>query len=147
MDELTGTDPRGNAPACPRDRCRATAGDLWCYTATGFRRHWHAARRLLAAGQNPPAAAADGSRTGQRPSEAQQRILTQAVAGGGLYEVSGYTFAGDAQRRAAMTAMAGPACGWFRHVQETPHGDVYEITDAGRRAYYRYQDWMNGGGR
>jgi hypothetical protein len=139
------TDPRTVAPDCPLKTCSATVGDVWCYTPTGFRRHWHAARRAVVAGATAPAVPAAGKLAGRRPSEAQQRILAAAMAGGGMYELSGYTFHGDAQRRAAMTAMADQARGWFRQLHHTDHGTMFEITDTGRNAYYRYKDWMNGG--
>lgn len=142
MDQVT--DPRRNAPACPRPSCGARAGDPWCLTATGFPRGMHAARLALIRGEEPAAGKPAGALTGRRPSEAQQRILVQAAAAGGLYELSGYRFHGDAQRRAAMTAMADDARGWFREVRHTDHGTLFEITTAGRSAAYRYEDWMNG---
>jgi hypothetical protein len=131
----TVTEPRRNAPSCPS--CRAEVGDPWCYTATGFRRHHHETRRKLAAGQ-PPAASTKGSKSDAMPTQAQQRMLSSAVDGGGLVEVSGYQFHGDAQRRATMAAMVADTRGWFRYVRDTPHAAVYEITDQGRLAYYRH---------
>jgi len=139
------TDPRRNAPACPT--CVAQAGDVWCYTATGFRRHWHAARRRAADGQPAPEQKPAGHLTGRRPSDKQANILAAAIAGDDTYEVSGYGFHGEAQKRAAMLAMADEARGWFRHLRETQHGTLYEITDAGRDAAARYETWMNGGTR
>lgn len=138
------TDIRKNPPACPLPTCPAGEGDRFCYTATGFPRQWHTARRKRALGDTAPEPSAAGSLAHRRPSEAQHRLLAQAMAGGGVYELSGYRFHGDAQRRRAMQAMAGTERGWFRHVRETPHGTVYEITDDGRSAYYRYEDWMDG---
>lgn len=137
-DEVS--DPRLNAPACPRAGCNAAAGELWCYTATGFRRHWHTARRQLAAGATVPASKPNPN---VRPSHKQADMLAFAVtAGGGQYEVSGYTFAGDAQKRAAMRAMVER--GWFRRVRDTDHGTLYEVTDDGKAAAARYETWMNG---
>jgi hypothetical protein len=63
----------------------------------------------------------------------------------GRVEISGYTFHGDARRRATMLSMADPTRRWFTHVKETDHGTLYEITDDGRAAWKRYEDWMNGG--
>ncbi len=141
------TDPRRDSPPCRHKGCGAQRGDRWCYTATGFRRHWHAVRRADV--DNPPAAgqptAPAGKLARRRPSEAQQRILGAAMGNGGLYELSGYTFHGDAQRRAAMGAMSNPARGWFTRLRETQHGTLYEITNAGRAAFYRYEEWMQGG--
>lgn len=137
-------DPRRNAPPCPLKTCRAVAGDLWCYTPTGFRRHWHAARWRIVEGGQPKAETAAGALSGRRPSEAQHRILAWAIHQAGYYDLSGYTFHGDAQRRAAMTAMADPARGWFARVRATDHGTLYKITDAGRAAFQRYENWMNG---
>lgn len=138
-------DPRRNAPACPKPGCGAPVGDPWCYTLTGFRRHWHAPRRRLADGQKPATPPAAGALAGHRPSEAQHRMLAVAIRQDGYYELSGYNFHGDAQRRATMHAMVDPARGWFSHVKEVQHGTLYRITAAGRAAWQRYENWMEGG--
>lgn len=132
------TDP----PACPF--CRAQAGDRWCYTATNFRRHWHAMRWALVdaakAAAPAPAPAPARKPKPKRASEAQYRILCRAMTDGGLYELSGYRFHGDAQRRAAMRAMVEKQ--WFRYVRETQHGSLHELTNDGRNAFYAYEEWM-----
>lgn len=138
-------------PACPLTTCNAAATVSHCYTATGFPRPMHAARvavmQAAAAGADvgpavPPAPA--GRKTGSRPSQKQAGILAAAIARGGLYELSAYRFAGDAQKRAAVLAMADDARGWMRKADETPHATLYEITVEGRNAEARYRDWMNG---
>lgn len=139
------SDPRQAAPPCPFKPCRAQAGDRFCYTATGFPRHWHAARVRAAAGHDQAAARPAGHLAGRRPTDAQHRILSQAVADDGRYELSGYRFHGDAQRRSAMQSMSGPERGWFSPVGETPHGTLYKITEDGLAAWQRYETWMNGG--
>lgn len=131
------TDPRLNTPDCAHLGCGAKAGDTRCYTRTGFPRSMHAVRRKTTA-----LARVAGRLAGRRPTEKQHHLMAQAMANGGMYELSGYRFHGDAQRQAAMASMADPARGWFRHVTETQHGAVYELTGAGRLAYYRYEDWM-----
>lgn len=136
---MADTDPRLNTPDCGHLGCNAKAGDPWCYTRTGFPRSMHAVRRRGAA-QDKVA----GKRAALRPSEKQYQIMQAAVDGGGMYELSGYRFAGDAQRQAAMAAMADVERGWFVRVRDTQHGTLYEITDTGRNAYYRYIDWMDG---
>ncbi len=136
------TDIRRNSPACPS--CPAQAGDLACYTATGFPRHWHARRRTLALGGTLPAAKPAKSRAGARPSHKQADILASAISNDGVYEVSGYRFRGDAQRRSAMAAMSDDTRGWFTHAGETPHGTLYKITQTGRDAWARYEAWMRG---
>lgn len=133
------TDPRVDAPACPHSGCGAQAGDPRCYTRTGFPRHQHAVRKKTDAREKVA-----GKLAARRPSDAQHRIMQQAMGGGGLYELSGYRFRGDAQRQSAMAAMADVERGWFRFVEERQHGTLYELTEAGRLAYYRYEDWMNG---
>lgn len=138
------SDPRRSAPACPTKSCRAVAGDPWCYTATGFRRHMHAARWALIEGK-PVSERPAGSMAGRRPSHLQADILSWAIADeNGQWELSGYTFSGDAQRRAAMLAMSDEPRGWFTKVRETDHGTLYQVTDVGRAAWQRYDDWMNG---
>lgn len=139
-DDTAPADPRVNTPACRHPDCGALAGDPACYTATGFPRGQHKVRWKPAAPTPEP-----GSLSDRRPSSKQHDIMRQAMAAGGLYELSGYRFHGDAQRRAAMQPMADPARGWFRRVRDTDHGTLYDLTDAGRNAYYRYQDWMDGG--
>ena len=142
---MTG-DPRVNTPDCPHPGCPAKAGNAWCYTATGFPRSMHAARLALIAGEAPKTGPADGSLAARRPSHLQADILSWALADpAGRWELSGYRFRGDAQRRSAMAAMSHPARGWFTHVKETDHGTLYEITDAGREAWGRYEIWMSGG--
>lgn len=142
MAELS--DPRRDAPACPTATCRAGKGNPWCYTATGFPRAMHTARLKLIAGAAPAEKTA-GSLAGKRPSHLQADILGWAIADpDGQWELSGYRFRGDAQRRAAMLAMAADTRGWFSHVRETDHGTLYQVTDAGRAAWQRYDDWMNG---
>lgn len=133
-------DPRVNTPACTHAGCGALAGDPNCYTATGFPRAQHKVRW-----ETPKAPGAPGSLSGRRPTDKQHELMFWAMREGGLYELSGYRFSGDAQRRASMASMADPQRGWFRKVRETAHGTLYELTDAGRAAYYRYEDWMNGG--
>jgi hypothetical protein len=146
VDQVTLT-----IPACPLATCTAGAGVSHCYTATGFPRPMHAVRVALmqdtvrAADSTPPAAPRPAGRlTGRRPSDKQAAILAAAIRGGGMYELSGYRFAGDAQRRAAVVAMADDARGWMREVEETEHGTLYEITNEGRDAEARYRAWMNG---
>ena len=139
--------PRRNSPACAFKGCGAQAGDRWCYTATGFRRHWHAVRRATAAGQPAPAGKPAGSLAGRRPSDKQADMLAWAIHGDGTYEVSGYGLRGEAQKRNAMNSMADESRGWFRRLRETDDGTLYEITDAGRQASARYETWMNGGNR
>ncbi len=141
-------DPVTTIPACRHKTCGARPGDRNCYTPTGFVRHWHVIRvNDAAAGDQTtePDRAPAGRLAGRRPSEKQAGILAQAVHNGGLYEMSGYSFAGDAQRRAATLSMAGEERGWFQHVRETQHGTLYEITPAGRDALARWDAWMNGG--
>lgn len=138
-DELT--DPRRNPVPCPERTCIAGQGDMWCYTATGFRRHWHVSRRRLALGQAGPEKKKP-SGTG-RPSHKQADMLAYAIATGGTYEVSGYTFNGEAQKRAAMNSMV--ARGWFRRSGSNDHGTLYEVTDDGKAASARYENWLNGG--
>lgn len=128
------------APACPF--CRAQAGDRWCYTATNFRRHWHAMRWALVDAAKAAAVQPARKPRAKRASEAQYRIMVAAMGAGGLYELSGYTFHGDAQRRAAMRAMVDR--GWFRYVRETQHGSLHELTNDGRNAFYAYEEWMRG---
>lgn len=137
MAELT--DPRQNPVACPEPSCRAEQGDMWCYTPTGWRRHWHAKRIRLALGE--PAPAPRKPSTGGRPSHKQGDMLAWAIDHGGTYEITGYTFAGEAQKRAAMTAMV--AKDWFRKAGPSQHGTLYEITDGGRQASARYEKWMH----
>ncbi len=141
------TDPRAHAPACTYEGCGAQAGDLWCYTATRFRRPWHYVRRQAAAGESAPAPKPAGSLTNRRPSHKQGDMLAFAIANGGTYEVSGYGFHGEAQKRNAMLAMVNEARGWFRHLRETQHGTLYEITEAGWLASDRYETWLSGGPR
>jgi hypothetical protein len=138
-DELT--DPRRNPVACPEPTCGAQQGDLWCYTPTGFRRGFHSSRRALALGQ--PAPAKKKPSTDARPSHKQGDMLAWAIHHDGQYEVSGYTFHGEAQKRAAMNAMVERS--WFRRLRDTDHGTLYEITDDGRQASARYENWMSGG--
>jgi hypothetical protein len=142
-DELT--DPRPAAPACPFRGCGAQAGDLWCYTPTGFRRHWHACRRAAAQGTPVTDGKPTPGRPVGRPTHKQADILAWAINNGGEYEVSGYTFRGDAQKRAAMRAMTDASRGWFEQVRHTDHGTLYKITDAGLAASARYENWLNGG--
>jgi hypothetical protein len=137
-DELS--DIRRNAVACPEPNCKAQEGDLSCYTATGFPRGWHASRRRLALGRPDPAKKAPSPDV--RPSHKQADMLAWAIANDGRYEVSGYTFHGDAQKRAAMDSMVGRT--WFRRLHHTDHGTLYEITDEGRQASGRYERWMSG---
>lgn len=143
MDAVT--DLRKNPVPCTFRGCGAQQGDLNCYTATGFPRPWHAVRRSAAAGETPAAAPAAGSASGRRPTHKQADILLSAVHNdSGEYEVSGYRFHGDAQRRQAMDSMVGPARGWFERVRHTDHGTLYKITDAGRAASDRYEAWLGG---
>jgi hypothetical protein len=125
--------------------CGAQAGDPWCYTATGFRRHQHAVRVRDAQGVPPAAEKPAGSLAGRRPTDKQYLIILAAANGEGCYEVSGYGFHGEAQIRAAMDAMVDDARGWFTRVRETQHGTLFQLTDAGRTAGIRYETWMNGG--
>lgn len=126
-------DPRLTASNCPR--CTAKAGDPLCYTTSGYPRPMHVVRRNAVV-------PVPGRLAARRPSARQHAMMSQALTNGGLYELSGYQFAGDAQRRAAMTAAADVEHGWFRHVRETAHGTLFELTEEGRLAYYRYEDWM-----
>lgn len=135
-------DIRRKAHDCPD--CTARAGDLNCYTATGFPRPWHARRRRLALGETLPDKPAAGSLAGKRPTHKQAEILGWAIANNNQYELSGYRFHGDAQRRAAMTPMADETRGWFDHVRETDHGTLYKITEGGLTAFARYEAWMRG---
>jgi hypothetical protein len=140
-------DPRVGTPPCPVTSCRAPAGSTWCVTPTGFRRHMHTVRRRMIDGAPAPAAKPAGSLVRRRPTRPQAGLLAVAVTGpAGEVEVSGYTFSGDAQRRAAMAAMTDPARGWFTYVRSTAHCEVYAVTDAGRAAWRRYEDWMEGTG-
>lgn len=141
------TDPRKNAPACTHKGCGAQAGDRRCYTATGFRRHWHAVRVRAAAGVGPQPAKKEGSLAGRRPSHKQYDIILAAFRGNRRFEVSGYGLHGEAQTRRAMDAMVDPARGWFVHVAETAHGTLFELTAAGVAAGVRYEQWMNGARR
>lgn len=140
-------------PACTLATCGAGAGVSYCLTPTGFRRPMHAVRvaALRATADGIPVVSAPptpaGKNAHRRPSEKQANILGRAVDNGGLYELSGYGFHGEAQKRQAVLAMADPSRGWMRHVQETQHGTVYEITNEGRDALARYRDWMNGATR
>ena len=127
---------RPEAVRCPRVTCRAPAG-IACVTATGYQRPPHHDRITQAAGKAPAGLKPAGSLTGRRPTPAQQRILAQAVNNGGGYELSGYRFHGDAQRRAAMGAMVDEARGWFVRREVTADGTVFEVTDAGRAAHTR----------
>jgi hypothetical protein len=103
----------------------------------------HAARLRLIAGEAAPAPPAAGSRTGSRPSHIQARLLGRALDNAdGEWELSGYRFNGDAQRRAAMQAMAGETRRWFVKVRDTEHGTLYRITAEGRAAFGRYAKWM-----
>lgn len=137
-------------PACELVTCGAPAGASYCLTPTGFRRPLHAVRlaamQATADGQDtpPPAPAPAGRHAHKRPTEKQAGILARAEADGGLYELSGYGFSGEAQRRAAVLSMVNDTRGWMRHVRETTHGTLYEITSPGRGALARYRDWMNG---
>lgn len=147
MDQVTLT-----IPACPLATCTAGAGVSHCYTATGFPRPMHAVRVTLmqqaatAADSTPPVEPRPaGHLAGRRPSDKQALILAAAIRNGGVYELSGYRFAGDAQRRAAVLAMANDSRGWMRKLRETEHGTLYEITNEGRNAEARYRAWMNGG--
>jgi hypothetical protein len=103
---------------------------------------------MQATAAGTPITAADpkpaGRNAHRRPSEKQAHILAQAADDGGLYELSGYGFHGEAQRRAAVLAMVDESRAWMRHVRETQHGDLYEITNGGRDALARYRQWMNG---
>lgn len=138
-DQLT--DPRRNPVPCPEKTCAAGQGCMWCYTATGFRRHWHASRRRLALGQPTPEKKPPSSTV--RPSHKQADMLGWTIANGDVYEVSGYTFRGEAQKRAAMNSMVER--GWFRKLRTTDHGTLYQVTDDGRAASARYENWLNGG--
>lgn len=150
MEALTTTLLTTPTPVCPLATCDAPAGASYCLTPTGFRRPLHdvrvAAMQATAAGtpapavEQPPA----GRLAHRRPSEKQVKILAVAADDGGLYELSGYGFHGEAQRRAAVLAMVDDSRGWMRHVRETQHGTLYEITNEGRSALARYRDWMNG---
>lgn len=141
---MAGVVTEKTPPACTFRGCGAQAGDRWCYTATGFRRHMHAVRRRLIAGE-PAAEKSAGSLAGRKPTDAQAKMLGAAIAtDDGLFEVSGYNHHGDAQRRATMKAMTDPARGWFTFAHSTAHCEVYRITDAGRAAWQRYDDWMHG---
>lgn len=134
-------------PGCPLATCEAGAGDSRCYTATGFPRPMHTARiqlmqTIAQVADTAPAAEPRpaGRLTGRTPSPKQGRILAAAIRGGGIYELSGYRFAGDAQRRAAVLAMADDARGWMRELRETPHATLYEITPEGRNAEARFRE-------
>lgn len=138
-------DPRVDTPPCPLASCRAAAGSTWCVTPTGFRRHMHTVRRRMIDGTPAPAPKPAGSLVRRRPTRPQAGLLAAAVTGeSGEVEVSGYTFRGDAQRRAAMAAMTDEARGWFTYVRSTAHCEVYAVTAAGRAAWQRYDAWMNG---
>jgi hypothetical protein len=152
VDQVTR--PAVNIPACRYKTCGAREGDRRCYTTTGWARHMHAIRvQDITAAANTttvPAAAPEqnpaGHLTGRRPSDKQAGILAQAANDdNGQYELSGYGFHGEAQRRAAVSAMTDPARGWLRHVRETRHGTLYQITTPGRAALTRYTTWMSGG--
>ncbi len=141
----TVKDPRVDTPACPLKTCKAAAGTVWCVTPTGFRRGFHAARRKLIDGGGAPAEKEAGSLAGRRPTHAQADMLGYAIAAWPeLFEVSGYSFHGDAQRRATMQSMVDDVRGWFTFSHSTAHCEVYRITDAGRAAWQRYDDWMHG---
>jgi hypothetical protein len=137
-------DPRVNAPQCPLKTCKAAAGTTYCVTPTGFRRGFHKARLALIETGKAPVEKPAGSLTDRRPSHAQADMLAAAISRGGLFEVSGYNFHGDAGRRATMQAMADEARDWFTFSHSTAHCEVYQITDAGRAAWRRYDDWMHG---
>jgi hypothetical protein len=148
VGEVTDTfkDPRVNSPACPLKTCKAPADSRFCVTPTGFPRGFHKARLQLIETGQAPAEKPAGSLAGRRPSYAQAGMLAFALStdGNGLYEVSGYTFHGDAQRRATMQSMVDEARGWFEFSHSTEHCEVYRITDAGRAAYQRFDDWYHG---
>lgn len=138
-------DPRVDSPACPLATCGMKAGTAYCVTPTGFRRGFHAARRRLIETGQAPAAKPAGHLAGRRPTYPQADMLAAAVSkeGKGLCEVSGYTFHGDAQRRATMQSMVDPARGWFEFSHSTAHCEVYRITAAGRAAYERFLAWYH----
>jgi hypothetical protein len=142
---VTTTNP---IPACPHPGCGAATGDRYCYTPTGFIRHLHTVRKHaieVAAGRTGPAPEKKAGRnTRSRPKDKQALILAAAVADGGLYEVSGYGFHREAQRRASVLSMVDESRGWMTHLRETQHGDLYEITTEGRNALARYQAWLRG---
>lgn len=138
-------DPRVDAPACPLKTCDAGAGTPYCVTPTGWRRGFHAARLKLIESGTTPAEKPAGGLAGRRPTHPQADMLQAAIAAkDGMFEVSGYTFTGDAQRRATMQAMVDAKRGWFVYTHSTAHCEVYRVTDAGRAAWQRYDDWMHG---
>lgn len=138
-------DPRVDSPACPLKTCNVGAGTPYCVTPTGFRRGFHAARLRLIESGTAPAVKPAGSLAGRRPTYAQGDMLEAAIAvWPELFEVSGYTFHGDAQRRATMQSMVDEKRGWFVYSHSTAHCEVYRITDDGRAAWQRYDDWMHG---
>jgi hypothetical protein len=124
--------------ACPTPKgCGSPAGQ-GCRSPRGNPAPVHRVRLVVARG-----GAVGLADAGARPSQKQAGILAAAVAAGGIYWVSQYDHHGDAARRRSMRIMVDR--GWFELRDSGAHDDRYEITNLGRNAYARYQEWMNGG--
>lgn len=85
-----------------------------------------------------------GHLAGRRPSHKMADILAAALRDGGQFETCEWSISGASAARAAVYAMAADARGWMTKVRNTADGELYQVTDAGRAAWQRYDDWMNG---
>lgn len=121
--------------ACPTPKgCGRPAGK-GCVTEQGYSARTHRVRLVVARGGTPTPIKKDG-----RPSHSQADMLAAAAANGGIFLLCGYNFHGvDAQRR-TMVAMRNK--GWMEFRESGPHEDRYEMTNDGRNALARYQEWM-----
>lgn len=127
----------GLAVACPLPRgCGRPAGQ-GCVTAQGYSSAAHRVRIVVARGGRPAPVKKDS-----RPSRAQADMLAAAVAGGGIYLLCGYSFHGVDRLRRSMKAMVDKD--WFEFREALQAEDRYEITNGGRNALARYQEWMGG---
>lgn len=124
--------------ACPEPKgCGRPAGKK-CVTAQGYSTPVHKIRVIVARGGTPTPV-----NKGARPSHNQADMLAAAIANGGIYLLCGYNFHGVDQLRRTMRACVTKQ--WFELREYGQHEDRYEITNAGRNAHARYQEWMDGG--
>jgi hypothetical protein len=123
---------------CPKPRgCGRPAGQ-GCVTAQGYATTTHRPRLVVARGGTPPPVNKKA-----RPSHTQADMLAAATANGGVFLLCGYNFHGVDQQRRTMKSMVDKE--WFEFRESLAHEDRYEITNDGRNALARYEEWMTGG--
>ncbi len=123
--------------ACPTPQgCGASAGAS-CVTPSGYASAPHRVRTVVARGGQ-----AGPVNKGGRPSYTQGDMLGAAIANDGSYPLIPAGFHGAAPVRQAMTAMERK--GWFVFRRSGPTEDWYEITEDGRDAHVRYENWYFG---